>query len=137
MSRFVLDTSVAASWFFEDEGGEYSSTVLESLNSAKAFVPSLWPLEIANVLVIAERRGRCSEAEAARFIELLDNLPITIDEDTAHRAMHATYQLAREYGLTAYDASYMELAMRLGAPLATMDRQLADAAQKAGVSIHR
>jgi len=137
MSRFVLDTSVAASWFFEDEGGEYSTTVLESLNNAKAFVPSLWPLEIANVLVIAERRGRCSKAEAARFIELLDNLPITIDENTAQRAMHETYQLAREYGLTAYDASYMELAMRLGTPLATMDRQLADAAQKAGVSIHR
>ena len=137
MSRFVLDTSVAASWFFEDEGGEYPTTVLESLNNAKAFVPSLWPLEIANVLVIAERRGRCSEAEAARFIELLDNLPITIAENTAQRAMHAIYQLAREYGLTAYDASYMELAMRLGTPLATMDRQLADAAQKAGVSIHR
>jgi predicted nucleic acid-binding protein len=137
MSRFVLDTSVAASWFFEDEGGDYSSVVLESLNNAEAFVPSLWPLEITNVLIIAERRKRCSEAEAARFIELLDNLPITIDEETAHRAMHATYQLAREYGLTAYDASYLELAMRLGVPLATMDRQLADAAQKAGVSIHR
>ena len=137
MSRFVLDTSVAASWFFEDEGGAYSSNVLESLNNVEAFVPSLWPLEIANVLIIAEQRGRCSEAEAARFIELLDNLPITIDEDTAHRAMHTTYQLAREFCLTAYDASYLELAMRLGAPLATMDRQLADAAQKAGVSIHR
>lgn len=137
MSRFILDTSVAASWFFDDEGGDYSSTVLESLNNAEAFVPSLWPLKIANVLIVAERRGRCSEAEAVRFIELLDNLPITIDEDTAHRAMHTTYQLAREYGLTAYDASYLELAMRLGAPLATTDRQLADAAQKAGVSIHR
>jgi predicted nucleic acid-binding protein len=136
MSRFVLDTSVTASWFFEDEGGDYSSTVLESLNNAEAFVPSLWSLEIANVLIIAGRRGRCSEAEATRFIELLDDLPITIDEDTAHRAMHTTYQLAREYGLTAYDASYLELAMRLGAPLATMDRQLANAAQKAGVNIH-
>ena len=73
MSRFVLDTSVAASWFFEDEGGDYSSVVLESLNNAEAFVPSLWPLEITNVLIIAERRKRCSEAEAARFIELLEH----------------------------------------------------------------
>lgn len=136
MSRFVLDTSVAASWFFEDEGGDYSSAVLESLNNAEAFVPSLWSLEITNVLIIAERRKRCSEAEAARFIELLDNLPITIDEDTAQRAMNTTYQLAREYGLTAYDAAYLELAMRLGAPLATSDRQLAEAAHKAGVDIH-
>lgn len=137
MTRFVLDTSVAASWFFEDEGGEYAAVVLESLANSEAVVPTLWPLEVANVLIVAERRRRCSEAEAVRFIELLNNLPITIDEYTAHRAMHTTYQLAREYGLTAYDASYLELAMRIGAPLATMDRQLADAAQKAGVSIHR
>ena len=137
MSRFVLDTSVAASWFFEDEGGEYATSVLESLNEREAIVPALWQLEIANVLVVAERRGRCSEAEAVRFIELLENLPITIDEDTAYRALHATYQIAREYGLTAYDAAYLELAMRLGVPLATMDRQLAEAAQKAGVSIHK
>lgn len=137
MNRFVLDTSVTVSWFFEDEGGAYATSVLESLNQREAFVPAFWPLEVANVLVVAERRGRCSEAEAARFIELLDKLPITIDADTAHRALHATYQLAREYSLTAYDAAYLELAMRLGAPLATMDRQLADAAQKAGVAIHR
>lgn len=135
MNRFVLDTSVAASWFFEDEGGEYANSVLENLNEQEAIVPALWPLEVANVLVVAEKRRRCSEAEAVRFIELLENLPITIDEDTAHRALHATYQIAREYGLTAYDAAYLELAMRLGVPLATMDRQLAEAAQKAGVSI--
>ena len=136
MKRFVLDTSVSVSWFFEDEGGDYAAAVLESLNTWEAFVPSLWPLEVANVLVVAERRRRCSEAEAVRFIELLENLPITIDEDTAHRALHTTYQLAREYGLTYYDSAYLELAMRLGTPLATMDRQLADAAQKAGVNIH-
>jgi predicted nucleic acid-binding protein len=135
MSRFVLDTSVSVSWFFEDEGGDYAADVLESLNTREAVVPALWQLEVANVLVVAERRKRCSEAEAVRFIELLENLPITIDEDTAHRALHATYQLAREYGLTSYDAAYLELAMRLGAPLATMDRQLADAAKKAGVRL--
>ncbi len=137
MNHFVLDASVAASWFFEDEGGDYAASVLEDLNESEALVPTLWPLEIANVLIMAERRGRCSEAEAARFIELLENLPITIDENTAHRATHATYQLAREYGLTAYDAAYLELAMRLGAPLATMDRQLAESARKAGVRVYR
>jgi len=135
MNRFVLDTSVAAAWFFEDEAEEYTANVLESLTEWEAVVPSLWSLEVANVLLVAERRGRCSEAEAVRFIELLESLPISTDDDTARRALHGTYQLAREYGLTSYDAAYLELAMRLGEPLATMDRQLADAATKAGVAI--
>ena len=135
MNHFVLDASVAASWFFEDEGGDYAATVLEGLNEGEALVPNLWPLEIANVLIMAERRGRCSEAEATRFIELLENLPITIDDDTTHRALHGSYQLAREYSLTAYDAACLELAMRLGTPLATMDKQLAEAAKKAGVQL--
>lgn len=135
MKRFVLDASVAASWFFGDEGGDYATTILDSLNEAEAFVPALWPLELANVLIISERRKRCSEAEAARFIELLGNLPITIDDDSTRHAMTGTYQLAREYGLTAYDAAYLELAMRMGAPLATMDKQLVAAAYKAGVHI--
>jgi predicted nucleic acid-binding protein len=135
MNRFVLDTSVAASWFFEDETGEYTATVLESLTDWEAVTPSLWPLEVANVLLVAERRKRCSEAEAVRFIELLESLPIIKDDDTACRALNRTYQLSREYGLTSYDAAYLELAMRLGVPLATMDRQLAGAATKAGVAI--
>ena len=135
MNRFVLDTSVAVSWFFEDEAVEYTATVLESLTDWEAVVPSLLPLEVANVLLVAERRKRCSEAEAVRFVELLESLPITTDDDTARHALNRTYQLAREYGLTAYDATYLELAMRLGLPLATMDRQLADAAIRAGVAI--
>jgi predicted nucleic acid-binding protein len=109
--------------------------VLESLTDLEAVVPSLFPLEVANVLLVAERRKRCSEAEAVRFVELLDSLPIITDDETARRALDRTYQLAREYGLTSYDAAYLELAMRLGAPLATMDRQLAEAATKAGVAI--
>lgn len=137
MNRFVLDTSVAVSWFFDDEAGEYTDSVLESLTEWEAVVPSLWPLEVANFLLAAERRRRCSEAEAVRFIELLVSLPIATDDDTDRRALHGTYQLAREYALTAYDASYLELSMRLGAPLATLDRQLAEAAVKAGVTIFR
>lgn len=135
MNRFVLDTSVSASWFFEDEAGEYTATVLASLTEWEAVTPSLWPLEVSNVLLVAERRKRCSEAEAVRFIELLESLPISRDEETANRALNRTYQLAREYGLTSYDAAYLELAMRLGVPLATMDRQLAAAATEAGVAI--
>ena len=93
MNRFVLDTSVAVSWFFDDEAGEYTAAVLESLTGWGAVVPSLWPLEVANVLLVAERRKRCSEAEAVRFIELLENLPITTDEATASRALHQTISL--------------------------------------------
>jgi predicted nucleic acid-binding protein len=137
VNRFVLDTSVAISWFFDDEAKEYTAAVLESLVEWEAVVPSLWFLEVANVLLVAERRGRCTEAEAVRFIELLESLPIVTDDATPLRALHGTYQLAREYGLTAYDAAYLELAMRLGAPLATLDKQLVEASEKAGVKIVR
>lgn len=136
MKRFVLDTSVAASWFFEDEADAYTLSVLDSLIDSEAVVPSLWPLEVANVLLVAERRERCSHAEAVRFIELVENLPITTDDNSASHALHRTYQLAREHNLTAYDAAYLELAMRLGAPLATKDRRLADAATKAGAALY-
>lgn len=135
MNRFVLDTSVAVSWFFEDEAGAYTDSVLESFSDSQAIVPALWRLEVWNVLLVAERRRRCSEAEAVRFIELMESLPIATDDATAGSALHQTYQLAREYGLTSYDAAFLELAMRLGLPLATMDRQLTDAAEKAGVAI--
>ena len=135
MNHFVLDTSVAISWFFDDEEKEYTAAVLESLIEWEAVVPSLWYLEVANVLLVSERRSRCTEADAVRFIELLGSLPIVTDDITALRALHGTYQLAREYGLTACDAAYLELAMRLGAPLATLDKQLVAAAKKAGVKI--
>jgi len=135
VNRFVLDASVAVSWFFDDEAKEYTAAVLESFIEWEAVVPSLWTLEVANVLLVSERRSRCSEAEAARFIELLESLPITTDDATASRALHSSYQLAREYYLTAYDAAYLELAMRLGAPLATLDQQLIVASKKAGVKI--
>lgn len=134
MNRFVLDASVAVSWFFEDEADSYTAAVLESLAQAAATVPSLWSLEVANVLRVVERRCQCREADAVRFTELLAHLPIVTDDATATRALHETYQLAREHSLTAYDAAYLELAMRLGLPLATMDRQLADAAGRAGVA---
>lgn len=136
MKRFVLDASVAVSWFFEDEAGAYTDAVMDSFADYAAVVPSLWPLEIANVLLVGQRRGRCSEADSIRFIELLKHLPITPDEETARRAFDHVYQIAREYGLTAYDAAYLELAMRLGLPLASIDRQLRQAATRAGIPLH-
>jgi predicted nucleic acid-binding protein len=96
-------------------------------------VPGLWSLEIANGLVTGERRGRIRPAESAAFVALLEELPIVADGATGARALHETMNLAREHGLTAYDAAYLELAMRLGLPLATGDRSLAAAAERVGV----
>lgn len=133
MMRFVLDCSVAMAWCFEDEADGYADAILGKLESAEAVVPSLWPLEVANVLLVGERRKRLSEASSSRFVELLRSLPITIDEETSRRAMGAILSLGRELSLSAYDAAYLELAMREGLALATLDKRLASAASQSGV----
>jgi predicted nucleic acid-binding protein len=97
-----------------------------------AAVPASWSLEIASGLVMAERRGRIKPAESAAFVAMIEELPIVADEATGVRALHETISLAREHRLTAYDAAYLELAMRRGLPLATDDRSLRAAAQRAG-----
>ena len=100
-----------------------------------ARVPSLWPLEIANTLLVGERRGRTSSAEAARFLKLLGTFPIAVDAETVARAWGDTILLARTHRLSVYDASYLELAIPLGLPLATLDRRLKSAAASAGVPL--
>lgn len=135
MNQFVIDNSVVMSWFFSDEASDYTRRVLESLADNAAFVPSIWPLEVANVLLSGQRRSRCTEAEAARFVTLLEALPIHIDGRTPDKALHEILQLGREHGLSSYDAAYLELAMREGIPLATQDKALLRAAGAAGVAI--
>jgi predicted nucleic acid-binding protein len=135
MSSFVLDTSVTMSWFFEDEATPESTAVLDLFRTNQALVPSLWPLEVANVILVAERRGRTSEAKSSRFVALLNSLPIVIDPVTADQALAATLHLGRQFGLSSYDAAYLELAMRAGCPLATLDEKLRGAAEKCGVSL--
>ncbi len=137
MNRLVIDNSVVMSWFFDDETTDYTQMVLEKLASHFAIVPAIWPLEVANVLLMGQRRGRCSEADASRFIVLLEALPIRIDGRTAELAMHEALQLAREHRLSAYDAAYLELAMREGIPIATQDKALLAAATTAGVTIFK
>jgi predicted nucleic acid-binding protein len=100
-------------------------------------VPSLWHLEIANVLALAERRGRIFPAESAELIALLEMLEIVVDGETSVRAFTRRLDLAREERLTAYDAAYLELAMRLGVPLASKDGDLCDAAERLGVNVLR
>jgi predicted nucleic acid-binding protein len=135
--RFVLDCSITMAWCFADEADGYADAVLDLLPGAEALVPAIWPLEVANVLLVAERRKRINEAQLARLVELLRSLPVIVDRGTLDRVMGAVLPLAREHKLSAYDAAYLELAMREGIPLATRDDRLAEAAHRCGVPLVR
>jgi predicted nucleic acid-binding protein len=131
---FVLDGSVTLVWAFEDETEDYAESVLDALGKMSAIVPAVWPLEVANALLIGERRNRISEAKVAQFLALLQTLPIATDDETAVRAWQDTLHLARLHELTVYDAAYLEVAVRLGLPLASLDDKLKEAAAAAGVA---
>jgi predicted nucleic acid-binding protein len=133
---FVLDNSVVMAWFFEDEVSEYADAVLQSLEDAEAVVPAIWPLEVGNVLLVAERRRRIKKADAVRFLDLLGGLPITVQQESPERMLGDIVALARECHLSTYDASYLDLAMRTGIPFATQDAALLKASRKCGVSIY-
>ena len=135
MTGCVLDASSVLAWCFEDEGGPEADALIERVAADGATVPGLWSLEIANGLTMGERRGRVTPAESAAFIAMIEELPIVADRATAARALHETLGLARTHGLTTYDAAYLELAMRLGLPLATGDRNLEAAAKRVGVAL--
>jgi predicted nucleic acid-binding protein len=135
MTRIVLDCSIAMAWCFEDEASPVADAVLASLAEREAAVPSLWPLEVANVLVLGERRGRITAAKAGRFLSLLSSLPIRVDDYAVHQAISELLNLARLHNLTAYDAAYLELAIREGGDMATLDDRLRQAAVNAGVRL--
>lgn len=137
MTTFVLDCSMALSWCFENESSDAAYRLLDRLRAGPAAVPSLWHVEVANVLALAERRRRITLAESAEFIALLESLPISVDDETSSRALTRILDLAREERLSAYDAAYLELAMRLGVPLASKDGALCDAAERVGVTVFR
>lgn len=132
MTRFVLDCSMTMAWCFEDEATPYSESALEALAEGEAVVPPLWSLEVANVLVVGERKKRLLPAQSLRFVELLQSLPIAIEADI--RPLGEILGLAREQGLSAYDASYLDLAVRTGLPLASFDSDLLEAADRFGVA---
>ena len=133
---FVLDCSVTMAWCFEDEATPYTNGVRDRLAAARAIVPTLWPIEVANATIVGERRKRLDEARSSRFLLLLSSLPIIVDEETAARAWADTMHLARAHNLSAYDASYLELAIRLGLPLACLDGKLKTAASAVGASLY-
>ncbi len=132
---FVLDASVSLSWFFEDEDSDFARRVLRRLITDTALVPSLWPIEVANVLVVAERRGRAGTAQVAAAIALSKNLPISVQDADSELVFGAVLDLARLQGLSANDAAYLDLAMREGLPLATQDAAMRTAAEAVGVPL--
>lgn len=132
---FVVDCSVTMSWCFRDEATRYTEEVFDRLRSEPAVVPSIWPLEVVNTLLVAERRGRITQAEGLHFIQILQGSSITLDAAHAMIIMERILDVGRQHRLSAYDAAYLELATREGLPLATLDAQLRTAATKIGVRI--
>jgi predicted nucleic acid-binding protein len=132
---FVVDNSVVMAWCFEDQASTYTEGVLDRLKETQGLVPAIWPLEVANVLLIAERRDRLKEAQSARFAQLLQVLPIQVEEADVARIFGPVLAVARAHRLSAYDAAYLELAARQGLPLATQDSRLRKAAGNAGVAL--
>ncbi len=135
--EFVLDCSVTMAWYFKDEANAYVTSVRKGLGRDNAVVPALWPIEVANILVLGERRQRSTAAEASKWLRFLQQLPIRVDDETPARAWSDILHVARSYGLSAYDAAYLELAIRLGLPLASLDDKLKTTAALAGVSEYR
>ena len=131
--NFVLDASVSLAWCFEDERDGYAMRVLDELAVGEAIVSSLWPIEVTNGLSSALREKRIDLEGAAEARNTLVALPVVVDPVDRRRAFEDVPRLARAHGLTTYDASYLEVAVRLGLPLATLDRTLARAAVDEGV----
>lgn len=135
-ARFVLDTSTTMAWCFEDEGDAYADGVLDALKYHGAIVPALWILEVSNVLLVAERRGRIDSKQAEDFVMLLAELPIYVrDTSDIHHTMRLI-RLGREQQLGAYDAAFLMLAKQTALPLATRDNKLAQAARRVDVQIY-
>ena len=133
---FVVDASAALPWCFVDETTPETEALLNRLKSGDtAFVPPHWSFEVANSLLMALRRGRIGQEKRDRFLEDLRSLPIQPDMESMAQAFDRVLMLAEQYKLTVYDAAYLELALRRGLPLASLDADLCKAAQAEGVPL--
>lgn len=132
---FVIDNSVALAWCFEDEHTDAVMAVLDNVVETGAVAPLIWPLEALNGLIMAERRSRIDASKRALLISFLRQLPIALDDETAYQTWDATSRLAERYRLTAYDAAYLELAVRRKLPLASLDRDLRRAGLAIGIEL--
>jgi predicted nucleic acid-binding protein len=134
VSALVIDFVRGAELVFRRRGLAVSDALFERVRDQGAIVPGLWHLEVANVLLQAERRGRITTGDVAMRLELIAELPITTDNETTARAWREILALARAEGLTTYDTTYLELAIRRGLPLQTKDEALITAAKRTGVA---
>lgn len=133
--KFVIDASMTLAWLFERQKKEEAlcaDHVLLAMTEIETWVPPLWHIEITNALLVGERRKVVTEAQVIDYLNRLSGLPINTDNATPENRRDAVMALAREHGLTAYDATYLDLALRMNAVLATFDSKLADAMLKAG-----
>ncbi|MBS0013555.1 MAG: type II toxin-antitoxin system VapC family toxin [Desulfobacterales bacterium] len=132
---FVVDNSVVMAWCFGDEASAYADAVLEQLSENTALVPAIWPLEVVNVLLVAERKKRIRFADSVRFLSLLSALPIVVEHPGHKAMMKELLSLGRTSVLSAYDTAYLSLAMRNNCPVATLDKRLLEAAKKLDIPV--
>jgi predicted nucleic acid-binding protein len=135
MTSVVVDASVALAWCFPDESSKEADRILASLKGKGILVPAVWALEIANAILVGERRKRLKQPEILRFVSLIASLPILEDHQSVTDRITNVLPLARVHGLSAYDAAYLELAVRHNTPLATLDDGLQKAATRAGIRV--
>jgi len=134
--RMVVDASVAVAWCFEDESTPFTEAVLEALTrGTEGAAPALWPFEVANALLVAERRKRLSMGQTSALLQRLSALPIRVEASHPVLAFEKVLPLARQLGLTEYDAAYADLALREALPLATLDEKVREAARFAGIQL--
>ena len=132
---FVLDASMTLAWVFPDEATEATDRLLGSLLERQAHAPCLWPMEVANAFLAATRRRRLEASRWPWIRHSLDALPIAVEPVDQVRVGSAVLELAHDRGISVYDAMYLELALRMGLPLATLDGRLATEARSAGVEV--
>ena len=137
MTVLILDASVTMAWCFEKSRTPVTDAALDAIRDDRAIVPALWALEVGNVLAISERRGLIDERAIANFLALLETIPKEIHDQHLGSSFGDVLRLARMHRLTTYDAVYLELALRLRIPLATLDAPLVAAAEKAGAPLFR
>lgn len=135
IDRFVVDGSVTMTWCFENEQTSVTQELLDTFVNGQMVVPALWMYEVVSALSVAERRKRITNAESIHFLALLDVLPIAVDRINDQRSLTRLLSLTIGSGLSAYDVAYLELAIRTGLPLATLDKQLKSAAQKMNIPV--
>ncbi len=135
MQGFILDCSVTMAWCFANESTRETDRILELVQQQNAWVPAIWSLEVANLLAVGERARRIGESEILYFLQQLSVLPIYVEHHTHAHCFSSILALSRSHGLSSYDAAYLDLAIRKGLPIATLDKKLQAAANQAKVKI--